>query len=220
MSRIQNRVVAASAVALTVVIGTAVSARRADAGSSPNPIPVQIAAPVPLPVTGTVSVGNTPTVTIGGTPGVTVANGPTQPVPTTNRVGPGFQPVSLQPPVTVSANTENGWNGNFYTVPAGKRLVIDYIGAACATPVGENVLGIVVEAMPSSGPATSLAIAPAGSPTVYLDAPQLQAIMVSQKVEMFANAGDSITVGVFTNGGPSGASFANITVNGYLVDSQ
>ncbi len=204
-----------------VLLAIAAGAGQALAGQSPNPIPVQIAAPLPVPVTGTVGIGNTPTVTIGGTPGVTVANDATQPVPTANQVGPGFQPVSLQPVISVLANAENGWAGNFFTVPAGKRLVIDYIGAACLTPIGKTVLAIAVDALPAnSGGTTSSAFAPAGSPTVYQDSPAFQAAVVSQKVEMFANAGDTITIGVFTNGGPSAASFTNISVNGYLVDAQ
>lgn len=74
---------------------------------------------------------------------------------------PARQPVNLQNNVDVLSNNINGISHGIYTVPAGKRLMIDYIGLYNGLPNTKTALVILVSAInPNNGSRTSYAIAP------------------------------------------------------------
>src|SRR5260370_34339400 len=61
---------------------------------------------------------------------------------------PARQPISIQSFITVAAGAQNGFALSAYQVPAGKRLIISYIGSFGGTPTGKVPFFIEVSAHP------------------------------------------------------------------------
>jgi hypothetical protein len=130
---------------------------------------------------------------------------------------PARQPVNLQEGITVLPNHRGGSTSVIYTVPAGKRLIIDYIGAYSSVFNGETALLIEVSAYDPNGSPTSYAIAPLTNGAPYADHNDVHPVIASQQVSMFANPGDQIVVQCVTDGGAPGAQIG-ASITGYLVN--
>jgi hypothetical protein len=120
------------------------------------------------------------------------------------------QPVFFSPTLPALANhigVDLGLAVNVYTVPAGKRLVITYIGFY--GPSTAAFRGLLVTAHPTDTnlPNTSQAVAPCTQVGNFN--------IASQQVFLFGNPGDQIDVAlqVDVNG-----SFAGAMIAGYLVN--
>lgn len=114
MNRSGRVLIAATAVGLLVA-----QAQRATAQGQKPPAPVSIVQSVPLPISGTV--------TVGGDTSVTVNNTATAPVPTRDVdrvVREAFQVGVIPTSFSGSSATRD-----LVTVPAGKRLVVEYASA-------------------------------------------------------------------------------------------
>jgi hypothetical protein len=100
---------------------------------------------------------------------------------------------------------------NVYQVPAGKRLVITYIGFYGAA-IG-TLHAITVTAHPAgvNPPTTSQAVAP-------LSAPVTGKIVASQQVFLFGNPGDQIDVALHSDSDAGNNSFTGSMIAGYLVN--
>jgi len=154
---------------VVVVGGFAITAKPSFAQSPKGPADVHVVNaatdPVPVSMTGThsVNVANTPNVNISNTPNVNVSslpavqigNAPANSIPVTVQ---NF-PVSQQAPQPITFNQllsvpANQFFGNFqtvYTVPAGKRLIIDFVSFLAFPQQGENCYLSVASGDPTTG---------------------------------------------------------------------
>lgn len=112
------------------------------------------------------------------------------------------------------STTSDGCFGSFITVPAGKRLVIEYMSMLADIPAGQVALwqvrttvgGQHVHFLPQSAPAVAGFI---GSPGVAA---------VSQQVRLYADPG-SVLILSFTRNGTGTQAHFDATISGYLVDT-
>src|SRR5215469_2456249 len=111
MSTLRNKLILLAAVGIFAVVGTLFNSRKANAqGGGPA---VTIAAPLPVPVQ--------------------VNNTVTDPVRVRN-VNDAIQP--FQAAATCSSNIVLSCSATIFTVPAGKRAVIEYFSGEALTSVG------------------------------------------------------------------------------------
>jgi hypothetical protein len=140
---------------------------------------------------------------------VTVANPASKPVPTTRTDDPALQPVELSI-VTNIADGSNGSGFDLYSVPAGKRLVIQTVsvsraGALAAT---NQVLQPFVQTLVGSNDGIiMLPIIPGGS--------ALGSTLTGTLA--YGDPGSAVFSGL-ERGGTSGAETDTVTMVGYLVN--
>jgi hypothetical protein len=209
MNDFKKRMLAAAALSLLAVIGTIMNARQASAQDQGNgPTKVTIVSPVPLPVTGSVTgtvtgnVGVTGTVGLASGASVHVNNTLTDPVRVRN-VNDAIQPfqVTVSCLVPASACSAGG-----YTVPMGKRAVIEYVSGKAN---GSGSFDVAPSLQTMTGGVTvehelTSSTAPRGTSTW------------GQQLRLYADPGSSINPSVFTN--PSTNANFTFTISGYLVD--
>ena len=138
-----------------------------------------------------------PAHTAGGPIPVTVAN---VPLVTTAADNPAKQPVELQN-VLNSAGTFQV----FYTVPAGKRLVIEYVNVVSNVLNDPNRYSLIII---HNNVYTNFSVVPDGSPYVAS----------SHKVLLYADAGSQVS-GFFQYSGSNSNPNIYDTITGYLVDA-
>jgi hypothetical protein len=101
----------------------------------------------------------------------------------------------------------------FPTVPAGKRLVIEYVTASGQVPPGQFVELLNVSTTSGNGAVTHnllvFAQPPAGNGDTVARA--------AQQVKLYANDGTSVKV-IFRRSSPAGVAFFGATISGYLVN--
>lgn len=132
----------------------------------------------------------------GGPVPVAVTNAP---LATKAADDPALQPVELQPAfVTVNYSTV------LYTVPAGKRLVIEYVNVASNSLNDPNRYSFILI---HNGVYTNFSLVPDGTP--YAAA--------SQRVTLYADAG-SLVGGFFQYSGSNSVPYLYCTISGHLVD--
>jgi hypothetical protein len=73
-------------------------------------------------------------------PPVTVINTPAQPVPVRDVDNPARQPFQTSTSSLTNAFNAQGFGLTLTTVPAGKRLVIEFVSAACSPTGGGGVV--------------------------------------------------------------------------------
>ena len=168
MKRLFKLTSVVGALLVVVVGGFAITARPSLAQNvkSPSDVHVVNAAtdPVPVSVIGThsvnvtntpnVNVANTPNVNVSSLPAVQVGNAAANPIPVSVQNFPAAQQpqtISLFKNCNIPADTFTGPTQVVYTVPAGKRLVIDFVSFMVFTAQGESYL-------------LSIATGPAGDP--------------------------------------------------------
>jgi hypothetical protein len=199
-----------------------------------NPVPV--AAQGTTTVAGTVNIGNTPTVALAGTPSVTVSGTPTVALagPTTVTLAPGGS-VAVGNTVVVRDSDNPGRNGvsflisaggynasgqpgQLYTVPAGKRFVLESISASGVVDHGRTMH---LSLFSPPGTASSLpCVLIDGSGTVGPTGP-LDGYVCNLSTRAYLDPGAVITPYVTANGTDAvGWIWADVTVSGTLVSSQ
>jgi hypothetical protein len=199
MNRFRLSVVSA-ALFLVVTVTCVLMTSHKSAAQNPGPS-VTIASPLPLPVTGTLS--------FAGGSAVTVNNPATSPVLVRDVDNPARQPVQAEG----SCNgTLGGCLKTIYTVPAGKRLVIEYASMRANIPVGEvaellidTVVGdkVVRNGLPPTAPSVA-----------FLG---FSAANMGQQVRLYADPGTIVNVEAFRSASGNEASF-DFTISGHLVD--
>ena len=178
----------------------------------------------PLPVTGSVSgtIGLAPGTAVGLAPGTSVQidNTVGNPVRVRN-VNDAIQPVQVTQTCTTTAI---GCGGTIYTVPAGKRLVVEYASmSVCSLPgqsaqlsISTTIGGAAVEhfvsiAPPAAGPGSnSIGCNPLVSTGSSLTA-------VGQPVRLYADAGTLVGANADRTSNTGNATFT-FSISGYLVD--
>ena len=164
-------------------------------------------------VPGGVSISGTPNVavpggvSINGTPSVNIANSLNSPIPVT-LVSTAGQPFQRDFTVTITNNSDSG-DGNVTTVPAGKRLVIEYASVYCSVvPPGNSAAAYFVTSVGGNAGVHVL-------PVVTVQG-GLTFILTGQQVRWYADQLTDVTAHVnrsFTNGFTPCA----ITISGFLT---
>ena len=137
-----------------------------------------------------------PAHSVGGPVPVTVTN---TPLAVSSLDNPARQPVELQPLLS-----SVGKLSTFYTVPAGKRLVIEYVNVVSNRPDDPNRYSFILV---HNNLFTNFSLVPDGSPYVGS----------SQKVTLYADAGSQVT-GFFQYTGSNASPNIYCTISGHLVD--
>jgi len=137
---------------------------------------------------------------------VQVVNTATQPLPTSSVDDPGRTPyqffVNLQPCINTICQATTP------AVPAGKRLVVQHVSAFGALTSPGNVVEVVVS--------TNTAVISTFAPSVF-GSPGTQGFAFDQTVLGYADAGQTVTVFISTNGSFNQAA-SDFVVTGYLLD--
>jgi hypothetical protein len=170
---------------------------------------------------GTWSVG------INGTPtmGIDAANNTVKidtasPVPARDVDNPARQPFFGQFDVSISNGSNSGF-GNLATsaVPAGKRLVIEYISALTSVPSGQKVTVIEIITAGAPGGAASLTWLGADFKATF---DGLDRFITSQPVRLYADSGAAIgspaVRAYVSRDGDGGIGYSFVNISGYLVD--
>jgi len=209
MFRIKNSIVALSFfVALLVSTSTTSYAQSASSKD------------VNVVNTPSVNVANTPNVNVTNTPNVNIANAPDVKVTNTPDVrsadNPARQPVEAKTACTLTDDT-GACSGSIYTVPAGKRLVIEFVTMNAQTRNAGEVAQLMIEI--SGGGSTYFL--PLTAPSIDFFGEQIISAPLAQQVRIYVEAGRSIVMKGRTNGtgGAQTARF-NFTLSGHLVDVQ
>jgi len=225
MSKLKNASIIWGGLFLLGFIGVLMSGGSttpANAAPTPNPSVVTIGGPLPLPTTaaqngawnvginGTpnvnvanapgVNINNTPNVSIAGTPNVSIAGTPT--VRNADEPGRG----AFQTSVTVGFGTGLA----SVPIPAGTRLVVDYVSIhGNAEGPGAVVPTILFESSINSQPSVNYYVSP-----VLID-PTIDQWRASEQVKIYA---DSLAVGVgYAGAVPITLSFV-VDISGHLID--
>jgi hypothetical protein len=145
-----------------------------------------------------VQITGTPAVSISGTPAVTVSGAATVIDPD----DPGKQP--FQTSLNPSSSTSNSATA-YYTVPAGKELVIDYISA-------QNTQ------YPSGGYAYMYMVTTAGGDQEYYKVvpPAASTVPVNQNLKIYADPGTTIQAQETQSSGTSCG--GNLIISGHFVN--
>lgn len=124
---------------------------------------------------------------------------------------PARQPIFFSPALPallLHIGVDLGLPVNVYTVPAGKRLVITYIGFYGASSGTFRAITVTAHPADPNQPITSQAVAPCtGLGTNFT--------VASQQVFMFGNPGDQIDVALQAD---VNGSFTGAMIAGYLVN--
>jgi hypothetical protein len=138
---------------------------------------------------------------LGSTP-VTVVNPTTSPVPTTDIANPALQP--FQTNLLPNSTTSNQCVANF-TVPAGKRLVIEYYSSQAQDTSG-------------GGAGLTLSTTAGGNEVAYLVYTNSNTTnVVNQVTRIYADPGTIVQAFAF-NPGTGHSCAASINISGYLVN--
>jgi len=161
-----------------------------------------------------VTVVNTPAVTVSNTPDVNVVNE----VAVRDTNNPAFQAVNFGVGLGTGPFPSAGvftLNGPEYTVPDGKRLVIEFVSAEFATDTGALTSAYLYVRTTSAG----FRVIGGMSESVACT-PTASCIGISKLVRIYANPGDKVALrGVLAVNKPTSAPlFMNHGFNGYLVD--
>src|SRR5215472_6033077 len=226
MSKLKNTSIIWGGLLLLGSIGVFMSGATTpalNAAPTPNPSVVTIVGPLPLPTTaaqngawnvginGTanVNVANTPGVNINNTPNVSIAGTPNVSISGTPTVRNADEPGRGAFQTTVNVAFGQGLAG--VPIPAGTRLVVDYVSIhGNASGPGTVVPTILFESSINSQPSVNYYISPVLIGDITTD--QWRA---SEQVKIYA---DSLTVGLgFAGVVPTTLQFA-VDISGHLID--
>ena len=128
---------------------------------------------------------------------------------------PAHQPV--QAIVTCLADHVIGCSAIIYTVPQGKRLVIEYASME-ASLTDDQVAQLKIETI--AGGTNVTHHFPVTAPAVVFQGEAVVATL-AQQVRLYADAGTSVEIKARRNNvGPAFLAFFRVSISGYLVDSQ
>jgi hypothetical protein len=201
MFRIKNSLVALGFfLALSVCASTASYAQGAKPPSDVNVVN-----------TPNVNVANTPTVNVGNTPGVSIVNTEANPAVVRDAADPARHAFHRSLTIVMSPGETAG--SKQVLIPAGKRLVVEYLTVEGLLPAGQYVRGIVIT--------TTVAGKNASYRILPLPAAGLPGVFAADKpVRIYADSGGfDLSVAAFREGNTDSATFS-IALAGYLVDVQ
>jgi hypothetical protein len=212
-SKLKSTVLALSSVALICsAISKVYAAAPAVTPGPSTPVQVTNGTSNPVPVTGSLGVSGA----------VTIANPASLPLPVRNVDVAARQPFSR----TLALNAQIGSlvgasTGQHlpYTVPPGKRLIIEDVGAQVLVPVGQKAQ-VVLEVQNPAPAGTFRTVRPltiAFQLTSALGIPAQDVFVAGEPVRMAVNAGEILRA-FFQRSAPTGSGVVEVYVHGYLVD--
>lgn len=177
------------------VVSLFAQAQRANAQAQKPPAPVTIVGSVPLPVSGTV--------TIDGDASVTVNNAETAPIPT--RDVDRATREAFQLGVVPTAFTGNTGSRDLVTVPAGTRLVVEYVSAWINAGAEGGLLGTTISS--GSSAVNGLSCTPQGQNALNF------VYACAGPTKHYVNAGETLRFAVQTFANAGG--FYRVFLSGY-----
>jgi len=158
-------------------------------------------------------------ITVGINPNqntVTVGNPLANPVPTLDTENPARQPFQDKIGIFIPDGALFGQDST--AVPAGKRLVIEYVGMHAGVEPGQKVILVRVQTAHANPAGQDSVDHVFGATFQGHDSHDDKDIFVtSQATRLYADT--TIPVQFYVNRDPgTGTAFANITISGYLVD--
>ena len=216
MNRIKNSLAACAGLALVIglvalVTPTSTQGQGGDTVGPPKPVKVINTPAEPVPVTGTMTVTGDVTlapgtsVAINNSPTVQVGNAPDAPVPSRDVDNPARQPFQRSMSFPSS-----------FTVPGGKRLVIEVFSARVSFPEPCRLSDLYLITVTEGQSAFFY-----HSPTTIEPVLRPRAVVVNQQTRIYADPGTSVTVNAERACYPGGTFddyTGTVTVAGYLVD--
>lgn len=171
------------------------------------------AEPVPVVLNGTgtvkgdVNVVNTPSVSVANTPTVNVGNVPTVKIDSAQTLKVVESSVREPFQVHVSVSSSDRFDGlNSFDVPAGKRLVVEFVSAWLSKPGG-----IFIE-VGSNGPGINL---PVQTLMKYANGYLDERYGASQEARLYATG--TVRVLSAQNSNTTAGHFGAVTIAGYLI---
>jgi hypothetical protein len=211
MYTLRNKLIVLAAVGILAVVGSLMNSRKANAQSD---LTVTIGAPLPVPVSITGS--STISGTVGLAPGASVRidNTVTDPIRVSN-VNDAIQPFQTSN-ICFGPAGSDGCTVTIFTVPAGKRAVLEYFSGSASYVVAAGQVALValgttvaenrvINNIPPTPPAVSNFGAP-GAGTSW-----------GQQVRLYADSGTAINGSGLPTPITSAYSF-QFNISGYLVD--
>ena len=127
-----------------------------------------------------------------------------------------FQPVKLIAPISLNGATEatraaDLTSGNLFSVPTGKRFVVEYVAARAVLPAGSRAIDFGLIDGDSSAHEVAVPFVAGGS-TLNGD----PSFTGSQLARMYYDAGQSVTAYCFRSD-TVGSPYCIVTIVGYLV---
>jgi hypothetical protein len=174
--------------------------------------PVPTAAQGTTAISGAVSISNIPTVNLGTGNTVQLAYTPNNPLPVRD-ADPARQPFQNWASDTQADGT-NGSTITIATVPAGKRLVIEFLSAVAQMPAGQHLVVCQINtiAPPFGGLTHELLI---NQQPAFVNGDAL--FRASQQVRLYADPGSQVRA-LMTRDSSQGQALFLATLSGYLVD--
>jgi hypothetical protein len=203
-----------------IIFALAVVSNIGAGSADPNPPPLF---KVNVTNTPNVSVVNTPTVNIGagsvgitGMPNVTVANTITNPVPVRDTDNPAIQPFQTEIALDLTSFTSKV--GTF-TVPAGKRLVIEFVSIFAQVNQGQKEL-VNIETT-AGNTVASYTVVPNFYGTEVSSNPAFDVFVGNQQMRVYADPGSTVNILVYgqLNTNALGGQTV-VSLSGYLVNSS
>jgi hypothetical protein len=211
MKRFKNHLIAAAVLSVLAIIGTIMNSRpsvlQAAAGPTVTIDPTQL----PLPVQGSTSVSGTVAATQSGTWNVGIAgNSASSPLFTRDADNPARRPFQTSLCSSILETPEPCNAPSSFTVPSNLRLIIEFIGGSCATPLGNNGLQEL-----DLGIRTQVGGTDATYSFPYSFG--LGELTIAQQTRIYADPGTNVFL--FVGGGGGGTAFATCTLalSGYMV---
>lgn len=206
-----------AAVSIVVLLACFAVLPAADAGTAPaSPLNVNVVN------TPTVNVGNTPTVTVSNFPAtqpvsgsVLVANDTANPVPLRDVDNPASQPFAFNGFSFWSVNSQT--TGVSFTVPAGKRLVIEQVSAqANVTSIAPTKQVTLYVSATAGG--TVAAYYFTGTDVGEFAGTGRDWVVASSQTRSYADAGTTVSITAFRSYTDNYSDTINFYLSGYLVN--
>jgi len=192
MKKFKKQLITAGVLTVLAVIGTIMDARKVQAQGPSDGLSVKIVNPLPVPVTGSFSING---------------NSAANPLLVRSIDSPGRQP--FESSATLTVNSSNQVIYTFPAVPAGKRLVVEFLSA---------------EAFAFSGTPTAavahFAVFDGNSHVFHLPATQTATsrFQGTGQVRAYIDGGQKISMIFSYNPGGSPSLSGGAFLSGYLVD--
>jgi hypothetical protein len=184
--------------------------------TSSNPVPVVAQGSTTVAGNVTVSNGASNPVPVAGN--VAVSNARTSPVPVVAVDNPARQPFQFSRSLTFSPATgQTSCAGPCFSVPAGKRMVIEFVSVIAEVGSGEKVLSLEIVQFPISQSSIVHFLPPVFVGTNNPFQNNSDMFLISQKIKMYLDASTGADIEVFKNVSTSNGSIS-ANLSGYLID--
>ena len=207
MNKFKKCLFAALGISLFAFVLSVTGAGRAVAQSTFSLVKIINTTSEPVPTTVT----NSPTVKLASNAAVTINNGESNPVLVQN-VNDGVTP--FQQTVTGNFPTGSVGGSGIIPVPAGQRLVIEYVSAQVLLPTGQNLHQVSISTQIKGSTVQHFLVRNqhgahfSGTDNVFT---------VGQQMRLYADGGTPVIFSLARNNG-TGSSGYSLTVSGYLVN--